>query len=373
MVEDPALVVRPVRLLRRQDHVSALVADEILVERRNQQHSPAPISPHAGVPMDIEHTLLPANIRTLETGGHEFLPERDHLATGTTLQTEGNQFVSEDGQGAAAVVDVQAGPPDEVFEGGGAVAAVIFAREQGERFVTLQEQRTLHLFGDQRERPLGGMKVAGAQEAGQFREPQMIGQMLFVHVDVALPQRLREFLLQHAPLPGGDLREDAADARLFLCGDVHSVRVHPPAEPGPRLVPAQIQHPPQILPRNQLPRSPKQMRSYDLPRIERLLEGLVRRLLRPHRHGPSHRLVLLRLHRPEPRHHLRRFLELRTRQLLAQQSHRHGIHLENLSSTKIRILFEIPGRARNDGGSCCGTAKRTIPGVFVLSHVLRHG
>ena len=82
----------------------------------------------------------------------------------------------------------------------------------------------------------------------------------------------------------------------------------------------------QVLAGEELPGGAQQMGPDDPPVVVGLLEGLAGRPAGPHGHGPAHGLVVLGLHGPEPGYDLRRILELRGRELLAQKALRDGIH-----------------------------------------------
>ena len=304
-VEDARVVVGVMRVVGMEDDVAALVADEVFVEGGEEEDAAAAEAAGAGVRMDVELTAVPA--------------------LGAELAAEG-------GDTAPAVVDIQPGPPHEVLQRGGAVAAEVFASEEGEGLFVAQNQRITNFFRREGQRPLGRMEVARAQQAGEFRQAEMVGEPLLGHLDVALAEGFREELLLDAATPRERLAEDAADALLLVRGDVHAVGVHPPAEPGERLAAAQLQHPAQILAGEELPGGALQVGPDDPPVVEGLLEGLAGGPAGPHRHGPAHRLVVLGLHGPEPGHDFRRVLELRGRELLAQKALGDGIHRGNRST-----------------------------------------
>ena len=110
---------------------------------------------------------------------------------------------------------------------------------------------------------------------------------------------------------------------------------------GEGLAAAQLQHPAQVLAGEELPGGAQQMGPDDPPVVVGLLEGLAGRPAGPHGHGPAHGLVVLGLHGPEPGHDLRRILELRGRELLAQKALGDGIHADR-SPTASRSLNRRP-------------------------------
>ena len=288
-----------VRVVGMEDDVAAFVADQVFVEGGEEEDAAAAEAAGAGLRVDVEVAAFPA--------------------LGAELAAEG-------GDAAPAVVDIQPGPPHVVLQRGGAMAAKVFSREEGDGFFVVQNQLITNLFRGEGQRPLGRMQVARAQQAGELRQAEMVGEPLLGHLDVALAEGFRQELLLDAAMPGERLAEDAADALLFLQGNVHIVRVHPAAEAGEGLAAAELQHPAQVLAGEELPGGAEQMGPDDPPVVVGLLEGRAGGLAGPHRHGPAHRLVILGLHRPEPGHDFRRILELRGRELLAQKALGDGIH-----------------------------------------------
>ena len=170
------------------------------------------------------------------------------------------------------------------------------------------------------------MEVAGADEAVEFGEAEMVRQAMVFHRDAFLLQGPVEIFFEDAAFAGHIFGKQFLDAAFFGVGDIDAIGVHPAPQAGQGLVAAERQHPGEIFARDQLPGGAQQVRADDPAFVEGFLEGLERRLPRPHRHGPAHRLILLRLHGAEPRDDVRRIFEFGGDELLAQETGGNGIH-----------------------------------------------
>ena len=186
--------------------------------------------------------------------------------------------------------------------------------------------RGAYLLRHKRQRALGGVKIAGAQQPVVFGQAKVVGKLLVGHLNIFLFQGLGEFLFQHGALAPRSLGQEFLDAPLLIVGNVDAVGMHPAAEPCQSPWSAHFQHPVVIVPGNELPGRAQQVRADDASFIESAFESSVGRLLRTHRDCPAHRPVILRLHCAEPRNHLRRILELRNDELLAEKACGNRIH-----------------------------------------------
>ena len=335
-VEDTGVVVGVMGVVGMEDDVAALVADEVFVEGREEEDGAPAEAAGAGVRMDVEVASMPAF---------------------------GAELVAEGGDAAPAVVDIQPGPPDEVLQRGGAMAAEIFAGEKGEGLFVVQNQRIAHLFRDERQRPFGRMEVPRAQQAGELRQAEMVGEPLLGHLDIPLAEGFREELLLHAAAPRKRLSENVGNPLFFLQGNIHAIGMHPATEPGQGLAAAELQHPSQVLAGNELPGGAQQVRPDDPSLVVGLLESLGGWLASTHRHSPAHGLVILGLHGPEPRHDLRRVFELRGCKLLAQKALGNGVHDGYFG------LEADSEEAEGDGGAGFGVGE----GVVVVEEVVAAG
>ena len=153
---------------------------------------------------------------------------------------------------------------------------------------------------------------------------------MVVHSDPSFGKGGNKIGLPGTPLPEQCFLEYSRNPFLLFRRDGDLVGAHPASKAGQGFRPANGQNPAKILTRNQLPSATEQMRPDNPAIVERFLECLERRPLCPHRHRPADHPVLLPLHRPEPRHNLLRFSELRTNQLLAQKSCGDGIHSDTI-------------------------------------------
>ena len=331
-VEDARVVVGVMRVVGMEDDVAALVADEVFVEGGKEEDAAAAEAAGACLRVDVEVAAFPAL---------------------------GAEFVAEGGDAAPAVIDIQPGPPDEVLQCGGAMTSEVFACKEGEGLFVAQYQGIANLFRHEGQRPLGRVEVPRAQQARELRQAEMVGEPLLGHLDVPRAEGFREELLLDAAMPRERFAENAGNMLLLVEGNVHAVGVHPTAEAGEGLASAEFQHPAQILSGEELPGRPQQVRPDDPPVVVGLLEGLAGGLAGPHRHGPAHGLVVLGLHGPEPGHDFRRVLELRGRELLAQEALGDRIHTEEGLQIHLPgtggldadvVILELSGNVAGAGG-----------------------
>ena len=154
--EDAAVVVGVVAMVRVDGDVAALVADQVFVVGWKEGDGAAAESARAAVPVTPESEPAPA------------VPD---------------EFVAEGVHAAAAVADAQAAPPDEVLEGGGAVAAEVFARQQGQGFLPREGTALREFVGCQGVTVLHREKVAAAQEPHVLGQADVVGQAVVIHRD----------------------------------------------------------------------------------------------------------------------------------------------------------------------------------------------
>ena len=113
-IEQTRTVVGPVALVRIQDDIAALVADEILVVRRQEDKPALPEAPGTAVCVNMKGS--PGNAFRMQ-----FASQQVHCPT--------------------AVGDSQPGPPDEVLEGCRRMAPEIFPCKQREGIVPVRQDR----------------------------------------------------------------------------------------------------------------------------------------------------------------------------------------------------------------------------------------
>ena len=118
-LEYSVVTVGFVGMLGRKDDVTALVADEIFIIRRDQMNRSGAESSGAAGFVNIELTAFP-----------RFL----------------NEFFTNDFDSFLTVADIQAGPPEEVLERGRRVASEIFPRHHRKSILSRHIQRHLDLL-----------------------------------------------------------------------------------------------------------------------------------------------------------------------------------------------------------------------------------
>ena len=84
-----------VTVIRVQGNVTAFIADEILIIRRQQVNTAAPKSPQAGMGVHVENLPFPPIL---------------------------NQFISKGVDGAPAIADIEPAPPYEILQSSRGVA-----------------------------------------------------------------------------------------------------------------------------------------------------------------------------------------------------------------------------------------------------------
>ena len=280
-------------MLRCQHVRTILVGDQVLVERRQQVRVRRRLS--AGRPTLVQQILPPA-----ERFAQQLPVQRPDTAAG--------------------LPDGQPRPPDEIVERRRRMAAEITKRQQGQRLLFRQIDRLRHPFRQQRigrfSRPVGtaanhavrfGVHHQTIQprcvdgHSGSFQLPcdllprEVVAPSEYPFQQPAATQVVP--LVQPAAVAFGERRIGGAD---------------PPCR--------QVQHPPHVLRRDEMPRRPHDVHTQDATFAQRLLHGRRCGRAQPQRDGPFGRTVLLRLHHAHPADQLGRIVELRRDELLRVQT-----------------------------------------------------
>ena len=220
----------------------------------------------------------------------------------------------------ATFPDVQSRPPDEVFERSRLSALEIFSRKQHQRFISIHLDVLLYLVGCERIGGFHGQKVTAAQRSRDFGHTNMVRQPMVVHRDVIFGQGLHEILFGHAAKVIGCTKKDVANFVHFLVGNVYVVAVHPTFDDSQCLGRTQFNQGPKVVGRNQLPSAAHQVKTENLSVVESFLECLGRWLAGTHTHCPAHHTILLGLYGSHMTDHAGRIVELRSSELLVEQS-----------------------------------------------------
>ena len=154
----------------------------------------------------------------------------------------------------------------------------------------------------------------------------MIGEPMVVHDDSFLRKRRSKIGLKGNPMLLQVVAEELLDAVLFGPGNAHAVLFHPAFQPAEGVGAAQRQHPAPVLAGDQLPGGAEKVPADNFAGIIILLKGPGRRPPGAHAHRPAHHPVLLRLHGPQPLHHLIGRSELGANQLLVQEPGGNRVH-----------------------------------------------
>lgn len=161
-------------MLERKDDVTALVADEIFIIRRDQMNRSRAESSGAAGFVNIELTALP-----------RFL----------------NEFVTNDFDSFLTVADIQAGPPEEVLERGRRVASEIFPGKHSQGILSRDIQRISNLLTHKGIGAFHREEVAAAKKSGKLRQTDVVGQAVVIHRDSPLGERGDKISLPGTPQP----------------------------------------------------------------------------------------------------------------------------------------------------------------------------
>ena len=282
--EDAGVVVGAVGVVGVEYDVAAFVSDEVFVVGGQEGDGAAAEAAGAAVLMAEEAEAFPALF-------DEFALDGVHCGF--------------------AVADVQSGPPHEVFQGGGAVAAEILSCQPGQGFVPgdgiLPGQFVIH----QGVAVLHREEVSAAQQARILRQADVVGKPVFVHGDALVFDGIGKIGLPGDAVPAEVVAEDLLNGILLFLGNAYAVGFHPADHAAQGVGAAKLQRPAPVLSGYQLPGSAEQMAPDDFSAVVVCLERLGGRLLCAHSNGPAHHPVLLCLHRAHPPHHIVRRAELR--------------------------------------------------------------
>ena len=139
--EVAGIVVGTVPMGLGKDDPPALVANQVLIVGREQQHRPFPETAAARIPVQEQVEAFPSDL--VQCAAERFHPP-------------------------PAVSHIQARPPDKIFEGGGAVAPEILICQQHKRFVPFRRSRGRHFRFRQRIGRLHREKIPAAQRPGKL-------------------------------------------------------------------------------------------------------------------------------------------------------------------------------------------------------------
>lgn len=161
-------------MLGRKDDITALVADEIFIIRRDQMNRSRAESSGAAGFVNIELTAFP-----------RFL----------------NEFVTNDFDSFLTVADIQAGPPEEVLERGRRVASEIFPGKHSQGILSRDIQRISNLLTHKGIGVFHRVQVAAAKKSGKLRQTDVVGQAVIVHRDSPFGERGDKISLPGTTLP----------------------------------------------------------------------------------------------------------------------------------------------------------------------------